>query len=115
MLLTKRETRLVLPTANPPSMQTFFCIMMSGRPLVAAGRDAHDHAAIFFFPGFVVARDRRLPAADARRGDSQMTHPIGGNRGAERRGTRLAERDVGLVGAVRVGVTDERDADRLPA
>src|SRR3954447_527051 len=72
MLLTKRETRLVLPTPVAPSMQIFFWIIDPSLSRCAGRQHAQRHAAVALLVHLVDAVGNRLAAA------SRSRHDVGG-------------------------------------
>src|SRR5579863_4288575 len=99
MPLTKRATRLVLPTPNEPSMQIFFWIMCSSLP----GFNLQRHTAICLqLMGCRTVPDRLAVAQPGRRQhigrDAPLQQSIANTLGA-----LLAQLDILALGAGLVG------------
>src|SRR5215204_3882411 len=115
MLLTKRETRLVLPTPVAPSMQTFFWIIaasLSGH--VGRWQHAERHAPVAQFVRVENALAEWLAASDAscaqRRGDEPLRLEYRPN---ALRATET-ERIVRLRWTIGVRVTHDFEPDTPP-
>src|SRR6185436_974997 len=107
MLLTKRETRLVLPTPKPPSMQSLCWSMAGGLSPKVRGADIERHAAVPLLVGFIRGRVRGGSAADAGGAERDPLEPLRLHHLEHASGTTLAQRQVGLGCTVGVGFADE--------
>src|SRR5215204_2803957 len=100
MLLTKRETRLVLPTPKPPSMQILCCSMLCGLSPNVRTADMERHAAGALLVGFIRGRVRGGPAADPARAERDALEPLRLQQREDASRTLFAERQVRLGGTV---------------
>src|ERR1700675_3263636 len=115
--VTKRRKRLVFPTADAPSMHTFFCSMDFAGSVYRSGgpkSDFEGNAAVDAPSVFRVFGPHRLGRGDAARPQARGLHASAPKRAENLIGALPAQRNVCGLDAGAVRVADDFNRDRSP-